>query len=136
MDPLALTAITTLVQHLGKQLLSKSFDTTVGELTKDGYKWVKSIFYKPDDTPKDVLTDLKAGPEDPYAVKTAELAVEKSLKENPGALKYLVDIYNGIKEKQGSGERISIQIDNSDHSVKIHDIESGGKTIIKVNQQK
>lgn len=128
MEPITTTAIASLVYYLGKTMFKKSFETTVQELTKDGLKWFKSVFYKEDDKPRDVLEDLKANPENKHNIHAAELAISKALENDPKAQSYIDEMYVKVKEKEQTGEFKNIfnaQNVNTGH------VETGGGDFIQ-----
>jgi hypothetical protein len=127
MEPITTAAITTLVSYLGTKIFDKSFDTVTQEFTKDGVQWLKSVFYRSDNTPKDVLIELKTQPNDEHNLQAAEIAVAKSLKDNPDAEVWLKEMVELIKAKEVKGE--SVRVVNS-KNVNTGKVDTGGGNFI------
>lgn len=112
MEPFITTAITLIIADLGKQALGTAFETFNKELSKDSYNWIKSVFFKQDGDPKEILTDLQTNPEDSLNVESAELEIKKSLRSQPNAKQWLIEIAKALEEKKPENTQ-STTIQNS-----------------------
>ena len=105
MEPVSTAlAISAVVGNLVKALKeNKAFSTFVTDFTTATVDWIKPIFLKEDDTPKDVLADLKANSDDKLNTGAAEIAIAKVVRDNPEAEKWLKEMYAEIQQKADKG---------------------------------
>ncbi len=110
MEPVTITAMTgTVVGYLAKKLSdSKSFLDFTNEFSDAVVKWIKPIFLKDDEKPKDVLQNLQKKPESLPRQEAAKAAIATDLEDNPDASKLLEEMIVVISKKQESGESIAI----------------------------
>lgn len=128
MDP-DTTEIFTLVSYLGGKGFDKAFDTAAGEFTKDSISWLKSIFFKEDNKPKEVLEDLQKDSQDKIYQDAAVLTIKKGLRENPKAEKWVQEIVDVIKSKQ------AMTIISHSKNVSTAPIQTGGNVTFGDNNQ-
>lgn len=109
MEPITTTAIiSTVVGYLAKTLKdNKTFDDFTKDFGSATIKWIRPLFLV-DETPKEVLADLKADPTDKLNTDAVENAIAKALKKDEKAKDYLQEMYDLIKVKEAKGESISI----------------------------
>lgn len=129
MEPITVTALTTLLTYWGGKAFDKVFDTAAGEFTKDSIKWLKSLFFK-DDKPKEVLEKYEEKPESDARRNAVKATIETELEDNPQAEQYLLHIAKAIEAKTGN----STIITNSKNVV-TGQIHSGGHTIVGDHNQ-
>ncbi|PLK46280.1 hypothetical protein [Emticicia sp. TH156] len=110
MEPVTTTAfIATIVGYLAKTLKeNKSFQDFTKDFTGATINWIRPLFLKDDETPKEALEKLAANPESEPRQKMIQASLETELEENPDAKEYLEEMYRVIKEKESGGEAIRI----------------------------
>jgi hypothetical protein len=124
MEPVSLTAITTLLAYWGGKAFDKAFDTAAGEFTKDSVKWLKSLFFKAD-KPTEALEKYEEKPDSVPRQNAIKAAIETGLEDNPEAEAYLLELAKAIEAKGGNNTTIS-----NSKNVNTGNITSGGHTII------
>lgn len=129
MDPVTITAISTLISYWGGKAFDKVFDTTVDEFTKGSVHWLKSLFFK-DSKPKEVLEKFEEKPESIARQNAIKATLESELEDNPEAEKYIMELVKAIEVKSGNG----IIISNS-KNVNTGSISAGGSVITGDNNQ-
>lgn len=104
MEPVTTTAaIAAVVGYLTKTLKeNKTFSAFVTDFTSATVNWIRPVFLKEDEAPTDVLTDLKADPDDKLNTDAAEIAIAKAIRKTPEAEKWLQEMYAEIQQKSGS----------------------------------
>ena len=107
MDPITIAATTKIVSYLAGKAFEEAFETTVGEFTQDSIDWLKTIFFKNNSQPKEVLENLQNKPDSPARRTAAVAAIESELEDNPQGEKYLIELVNAIEAKSGSNINIS-----------------------------
>ena len=96
------------VSYLSKKLKdNESINDFFKDFTSATVNWLRPIFLK-EDKPKEVLENLRKDPLDDLNQKDAATAMERGLRQNPEAEKYLREIYETIKGKEAKGESVSI----------------------------
>lgn len=133
MEPITTTAIITLVSYLGGKAFDKAFDTATEEFTKGSIDWLRTIFFKEDGKPKEVLENLQQNPQDEYNQESAVLAVKKGVRDNPGAESWVQEIAAVIEGKKAKGEQV-ITISHS-KNVNTGHMQSGRDNIIGDNNR-
>ncbi len=110
MEPITTTAmIATVVGYLAKTLKdNKSIEAFFNQFTEATVNWIRPIFLKEDDQPKEVLESLQQNPESAPRQKAAETALEIALEDMPHAEALLRDMYQLLKNKEVQGEVIHI----------------------------
>ena len=105
MEPVSTTvAISTVVGYLTKTLKeNKTVSEFIADFTSATVNWIRPIFLKEDDTPKDVLADLKADPESKYNATAAENAIAKAADGKPEVEEELRKMYAEIQQKADKG---------------------------------
>ena len=105
MEPVSTAvAISAVVSYLAKTLKeNKTVSEFIADFTSATVNWIRPIFLKEDDTPKDVLADLKANSDDKLNTGAAEIAIAKAVRDNPEAEKWLKEMYAEIQQKADKG---------------------------------
>jgi hypothetical protein len=127
MEPITNTAIITLLSYWGGKAFNKAFDTIATEYTKDGIKWLKSLFFDKEQ-PNEILKKYEEKPDSQARQNVIKATIETELEDNPDAKRYLLEIVKGIEAKTGN----STSIINS-KNVNTGTINSGDSTIIGDN---
>jgi hypothetical protein len=128
MEPVTLTAITTLLSYWGGKAFDKVFDTAAGEFTKDSVKWLRSLFFK-NDKLKEALEKYEEKPENTARQNVIKMVIAFELDDNPQAEAYLLDLAKAIEAKTGNTTISNSKNINTGH------IQSGGHTIIGDNNK-
>ena len=115
MEPVSTdVAISTVVGYLAKTLKeNKTVSEFIADFTSATVNWIRPIFLKEDDTPKDVLADLKADPESKYNATAAENAIAKAADGKPEVEEELRKMYAEIQHKRENGQQVSVHVENS-----------------------
>ena len=121
MDPFTIVAATKIVSFLGEKAFEEVFETTVSEVTQDGIKWIKSLFFQKDGQPKEVLERLQEKPSSLARQNAAKAVIESELEDNPQVEKYLIELVKAIEAKSGNRSSIS-----NSKNVNTGTIHSGG----------
>lgn len=100
MEPITAIAIGKLVAYIGETGFEALFKTTVGEATKDGYKWLKSILFK-DDQPTEALKKLEDAPDSPTRQQALTDLITIEAQTTPQAAQWLNEMVAAI-EKSGN----------------------------------
>lgn len=110
MEPITTTAmIATVVGYLAKTLKdNKSITDFFNNFTEATVNWIRPIFLKEDDQPKEVLEKLQQKPESPAKQDAVKAAIASELEDDPNAEAFLKEIYDLLKTKEAKGETISI----------------------------
>ena len=110
MEPITTTAmIGTVVGYLAKKLAdSKTFQDFTNEFSDAVVKWIKPIFLKEDNSPKEVLENLKKKPESSVRQDAAKAAIAINLEDNSDAEKLIAEMTTIINKKKEAGESVSI----------------------------
>jgi hypothetical protein len=134
MEPVTATAmIGTVVGYLAKKLAdSKSFQDFTSEFSDAVVKWIKPIFLKEDDKPKEVLENLQKKPESLVRQDAVKAAIATNLEDNPSAEKLLAEMLAVINDKKAKGEAVSI---SNSKNVNTGNMSAGGSIIIGDNNQ-
>lgn len=85
--------------YLGSKLLDGSLEALGGELSKGALNWVKSRFFKEDNSPNEVLADLQSNPDDADNRDAVRILLSKAVKKDPDAEQWLQEIY-ALAQKQ------------------------------------
>lgn len=110
MEPITTTAmIGTVVGYLAKTLKdNKSIQDFFNNFTEATVKWIRPIFLKEDDTPKEVIEKLQQKPESPAKQEAVKAAIASELEDNPDAEVLLQEMYERLQAKAAKGETINI----------------------------
>lgn len=130
MEPITTSAmIGTLTGYLAKKLRdNKSVQDFFSDFTEAAVNWIRPIFLKEDDKPKESLEILAEKPESEARQKAIASTIEVALEDNPGAKALLKEMYEIIKAKESRGEAISIV--GSQNVVAGSTLKAGGNIII------
>jgi len=128
MDPITIAATTKIVSYLAGKAFEEAFETTVGEFTQDSIDWLKTIFFKNNSQPKEVLENLQNKPDSPARRTAAVAAIESELEDNPQAERYLMELVKAIEAMSGNNTTIS-----NSKNVNTGTIHSNGNVIIGDN---
>lgn len=83
MEPIT-SLITASVGYLiGKIKNNGKFQDFLDEFTGEAVMWLRPIFLKDDETPKDVLRDLTEAPDDELNIQEANISIAKAIRNNP-----------------------------------------------------
>ena len=83
MEPIT-SLITASVGYLiGKIKNNGKFQDFLDEFTGEAVMWLRPIFLKDDETPKDVLRDLTEEPDDELNIQEANISIAKAIRNNP-----------------------------------------------------
>ena len=107
MDPITIAATTKIVSYLAEKAFEEAFETTVGEFTQDSIDWLKTVFFKNNGQPKEVLENLQNKPASLARRNAAVAAIESELEDNPQGEKYLMELVKAIEAKSDSNTNIS-----------------------------
>lgn len=117
MEPITVMA-GTVVGYLAKQLAdNKSFKEFAAEFSDAAIKWIKPLFLKEDQTPKDVLSDLQNQPASEAKQHLAREVIKADLMDNKDALALLQEMAAVIDAKKVAGEQVSIVISGSENFI-------------------
>lgn len=110
MEPITTTAmISTVVGYLAKKLKdNESVQDFFSDFTEATINWIKPIFIKEDEKPKELIQDLQADPDDELNIVAVENALAKALRNNLEAQEHLKVMYDSLQQKADQGESISI----------------------------
>ncbi len=127
MEPVSTTvAISAVVGYLAKTLKeNKTVSDFIADFTSATVNWIRPIFLKEDDTPKDVLADLKADSKSKYNTNAAENAIAKAADGKPEVEEELRKMYAEIQQKRENGQQVSVHVENSQR-VNTGNISAGG----------
>jgi GTP cyclohydrolase III len=116
MEPVSTAvAVSAVVSYLAKTLKeNKSLSQFIGDFTSATVNWIRPIFLKEDDTPKDVLADLKAAPDNKYKINAAENAIAEAADGNPEVKEELRKMYAEIQQKRQNGQPVSVHVEDSE----------------------
>ncbi len=101
MEPIT-AVLGTVVGYLAKKLRdSQAVKDFSNEFSEATVKWIKPLFLKEDDSPKEVLKNLQEKPESPARQKAAVSALEVALEDKPEAEQWLREMYDQIDKQAG-----------------------------------
>jgi benzoyl-CoA reductase/2-hydroxyglutaryl-CoA dehydratase subunit BcrC/BadD/HgdB len=134
MEPVTTTAmIGTVVGYLAKKFSdSKSFQDFTNDFSDSVVKWIKPIFLKEDEKPKEVLENLQKKPDSQPRQDAVKAAIATELEDNPNANKLLEEMIATINKKKAEGKSISI---SNSKNVNTGNINAGGSVIFGDNNQ-
>lgn len=100
MEPVTTTAMLgTVVGHLTKTLKdNKSIQDFFKDFTEAAVAWIRPVFLKDDDSPKEVLENLKQNPDSQPRQDAVKNALAIALEENPQAEKWLKEMSDVIQQ--------------------------------------
>lgn len=129
MEPVTTTAmISAIVGYMAKTFSdSKSFKDFTNDFSSAVVDWIKPLFLKEDDSPKEVLEKLQKTPASETKQEAVCAHIKSDLEDNPMNIAFLKTMYDKIKEKERNGE--SITITNS-RSFVLGDINTQGGSVI------
>lgn len=110
MEPITTTAmIGTVVGYLAKTLKdNKSIQDFFNNFTEATVKWIRPIFLKEDEQPKEVIEKLQQKPESPAKQEAVKAAIASELEDNPTIEAMLKEMYETILAKEKQGAAITI----------------------------
>ncbi|GAB4500322.1 MAG: hypothetical protein OHK0019_38520 [Saprospiraceae bacterium] len=108
MEPVTTTAmIGTVVGYLAKTLKdNKSIQDFFKDFTDAAVAWIRPVFLKDDDSPKEVLENLKQNPDSQPRQDAVKNAIAIALEENPQAEKWLKEMSEVIRKNHPDFFRI------------------------------
>lgn len=129
MEPLTTTAaISAVVGYLANTFAeNKTFKDFTKDFSTATVEWIKPLFLKEDDEPKQVIQSLEKKPDSTARKKGVEAALEIAVEDNPQLASYLQALAKEILEKEKSEK--SINITNSKNVV-MGNIQAGGNVSI------
>lgn len=132
MEPVTTTAmIGTIVGYLAKTLReNKPVKAFFNDFTGASVKWIRPIFLKDDEAPKDIIEDLKEDPDDKLNTDAVENAIAKALKKEPDLEQHLKTMYEQLQEKAKTDKSISII---NSKNVVTGTVKAGGNVIVGDN---
>jgi len=90
----------TVVGYLAKTLKdNKSIQDFFKDFTDAAVAWIRPVFLKDDESPKEVLENLKQNPDSQPRQDAAKNALAIALEENPQAEKWLKEMSDAIQQK-------------------------------------
>jgi len=101
MEPITTTAaISTVVGYLAKTLKdNKSIQDFFKDFTDATVAWIRPVFLKNDETPKEVLAHLQQNPDSQPRQDAAKNALAIELENNPEAEQFLKEMSDVIEQK-------------------------------------
>jgi len=120
MEPLTTTTamVTTVVGYLAKKLESnKQFQSFTSDFSDAVVKWIKPLFLRKDETPRDVLANFQEKPNDEKCQNEVKALIEQELKVNEDRLLLLREMVDTIESKKTNDEQILIHIKDSEKFV-------------------
>jgi hypothetical protein len=134
MEPATTTAmIGTIVGYLAKTLKeNKSIKDFFTDFTDATVNWLRPVFLKDDEEPKEIIKDLKTDPIERLNVDAVENAVAKAIKKEPDLEQQLKAMYEQLQFKAANDNTINIINSKNIVTGTIH---AGGNVIIGDNNQ-
>ncbi|MCC5610880.1 hypothetical protein LC612_30065 [Nostoc sp. CHAB 5834] len=110
MEPLTTTiAISTIVGYLAKKLKdNKSVQGFFDDFTEATVNWIKPIFIRADDSPKDSLKDLQDNPDSKAQQGVVKSTIEAVLERDPQAEVFLQEMIKVIQQKDPTAPKGNI----------------------------
>lgn len=126
MEPLTTSAmIGGIVAFLGGKLSKdKSVNNFLSEFSEATINWIKPIFLKEDDTPKEMIEKLIKDPKEQLYQDSIKNALAISVKENPEAEKYIQEIFEKISATEEDGKIVNNIINSK--NVNTGNVNTGG----------
>lgn len=146
MEPVTTSAmIGTVVGYLAKKFKeNKAVKDFFNDFTEATVNWIRPLFLKEDDQPKELIEDLKTDPDDKLNTDAVENAIAKALKKEPNLEQHLKAMYEAIKKGGNSlgatgfkavGD-IQITAEQKGGSkANFDDFDAGGKITIDIKQE-
>ena len=142
----ATTMISAIVGYLAKKLKdNKSINNFFDDFTETSIQSIRPLFLKEDDEYDKIIEDLLRNPDSPSKRGQVEMALASHVEDNPDDLKSLTEMYNKVREIEGSSldienlkakQNVDLDINQAKSSAKLKDIESGEGTInVKIDQK-
>ncbi len=134
MEPISTSVvIASVVGYLAKSLKEdKSIKKFLSDFSGATVKWIRPLFLKEDDQPKEAIKDLQEAPEEPLNLQAAEIDLQKALKKQPELEQPLREMYQQINKKAEQGDQKAVQVINS-KNVNVGNISAGGDVHIGDN---
>ncbi len=127
MEPVTTSAaIAAVVGYLAKTLNEdKSIKKFFGDFSEATVNWIRPLFLKEDDQPKDAVKDLQDDPAEAINQEAVKIELQKALKKQPELEQHLRSMYDQIQQKAQKGEQVSIQIKQG-KNINTGNISAGG----------
>lgn len=103
--------------YIGSKLLDGSLEALGSELSKGAIGWIKSLFFKEDNSPKEVLEDLKNDPDVKVNRDAVEILLAKTLRKDPNAEQWVQEIHALLQKQANAGDKISIDTIKGNNNV-------------------
>jgi hypothetical protein len=116
-------ALTTLLTKLVDKSLDKALEKTGEWISESAIKWVKNIFCKEDDTPKNEVIKFLENPESETKIALLKSMIASDVEDNPSNMKFFEEINDKLSKIDNS-----INISHS-KNVNTGTINSGGGSI-------
>lgn len=115
--------IGTVVGYLAKSLKdNKALQDFFKEFSTETINWIKPLFIKEDNSPKEVVKKLQEKPDSTARQDAVKSAIAIELEDNPETKSKLQELYNAIQSKGEGGS--TYNIDNRDAKIGQQNINS------------